>query len=235
MRITRLYFLLVIALAAALQGCVGVAAVGVGAGVASALDRRTTGAQVDDEGIELRATNRISERFGDRVHVNVTSFNRSVLITGEAPDAKTRDEIDKIVASVPNARAVTNDMEIRANTTLGNRANDATITGKVKARFLDARKFNALHVKKEKVFSQDELATFFTQFGVSEQEFNKLYNSFSVRVKVRQAEAADAVEIARTTEGVRKVVRMFDFCKPTDAACAPRDKAKAEEPKKSGS
>ncbi len=212
MRITRLYFLLVIALAAALQGCVGVAAVGVGAGVASALDRRTTGAQVDDEGIELRATNRISERFGDRVHVNVTSFNRSVLITGEAPDAKTRDEIDKIVAAVPNARAVTNDMEIRANTTLGNRANDATITGKVKARFLDARKFNALHVK-----------------VVTERSVVYLLGV------VTEAEAADAVEIARTTEGVRKVVRMFDFCKPTDAACAPRDKAKAEEPKKSGS
>jgi osmotically-inducible protein OsmY len=209
MRIAWLSSLAVSALAAVLQGCAGVAAVGVGAGVASALDRRTTGAQIDDEGIELRATNRISERFGDRVHVNVTSFNRSVLITGEAPDAKARDEIGKIVAAVPNARAVTNELEVMASTTLGNRANDATITGKVKARFLDANRFNPLHVK-----------------VVTERSIVYLLGI------VTEAEAAEAVEIARTTGGVRKVVRMFDYCKPTDAACAPRDKAKAEETKK---
>ncbi len=212
MRMARLVMLILLPLAAALQGCVEMAAVGVGAGVMSAFDRRTTGAQVDDEGIELRATNRISERFGDRVHVNVTSFNRSVLITGEAPDAKTKEEIEKIVATVPNARAVTNDLQIMATTTLGNRANDATITGKVKARFLDAGKFNPLHVK---VVTE---ATAVYLLGI-----------------VTEAEATDAVEIARTTGGVRKVVRMFDYCKPTDAACAPRDKAKPEEAKKSGS
>lgn len=194
---------------AALQGCIEMAAVGVGAGVVSAVDRRTTGAQVDDEGIELRATNRIGERFGDRVHVNVTSFNRSVLITGEAPDAKTKDEIEKIVAAVPSARAVTNDLTLASNSTLSNRANDTSITGKVKARFLDAGKFNPLHVK-----------------VVTERSVVYLLGV------VTEQEAADAVEVARTTGGVRKVVKIFDYCKPTDAACAPRAK---EEPKKSGS
>jgi osmotically-inducible protein OsmY len=208
----RLCLLAALPFCLVLQGCIEMAAIGAGAAVASAVDRRTTGAQVDDEGIELRATNRVSERFGDKVHVNITSFNRNVLITGEAPDAKTRDEIEKIVAGVPNARAVTNDLEVRANTTLGNRANDATITGKVKARFLDAGKFNPLHVK-----------------VVTERSVVYLLGI------VTEAEAADAVEIARTTGGVRKVVRMFDYCKPSDAACAPRDKAKAGEPKKSGS
>jgi len=212
MRMARLLMLILLPLAAALQGCIEMAAVGVGAGVMSAMDRRTTGAQVDDEGIELRATNRISERFGDRVHVNVTSFNRSVLISGEVPDAKTKEEIEKIVATVPNARAVTNDLQVMPNTTLGNRANDATITGKVKARFLDARMFNPLHVK-----------------VVTERSVVYLLGV------VTEAEATDAVEIARTTGGVRKVVRMFDYCKPTDAACASRDTGKAEEPKKSGS
>jgi osmotically-inducible protein OsmY len=212
MTVSRVFLLLALPLVVVMQGCVGVAAVGVGAGVASAFDRRTTGAQVDDEGIELRATNRISERFGERVHVNVTSFNRSVLVTGEAPDAKTKEEIEKIVAGVPSARTVTNDMEVMPNTTLGNRANDASITGKVKARFLDASRFNPLHVK-----------------VVTERSVVYLMGV------VTEAEAADAVEVARTTGGVRKVVRMFDYCKPTDAACAPRDKAKAEEPKKSGS
>lgn len=206
MRIRRLLFLLALALTGALQGCIEMAAVGVGAGVVSAVDRRTTGAQVDDEGIELRATNRISERFGDRVHVNVTSFNRQVLVTGEAPDAKTKEEVEKIVAAVPNARTVTDDMVVMPNTTLGNRANDATITGKVKARFLDAGSFNPLHVK-----------------VVTERSVVYLLGV------VTDAEAASAVEVARTTGGVRKVVKLFDYCKPTDAACAPR---KAEEPKK---
>jgi len=212
MTLARLCLLAALPLCLVLQGCIEMAAVGAGAAVASAIDRRTTGAQVDDEGIELRATNRVSERFGDRVHVNITSFNRSVLITGEAPDAKAKDEIEKIVAGVANVRAVTNDLEVRPNTTLGNRANDATITGKVKARFLDARKFNPFHVK-----------------VVTERSVVYLLGV------VTEAEAAEAVEIARTTGGVRKVVRMFDYCKPTDPACAPRDKPKAEEPKKSGS
>jgi len=190
----------------ALPGCIEMAAVGVGAGVVSAVDRRTTGAQVDDEGIELRSNNRIGERFGERVHVNVTSFNRSVLLTGEAPDAKTKDEIEKIVALVPNARAVTNELTITTNSTLSNRANDAGITGKVKARFLDAGKFNPLHVK-----------------VVTERSVVYLLGV------VTEQEAADAVEVARTTGGVRKVVKIFDYCKPTDAACTPRAK---DEPKK---
>jgi osmotically-inducible protein OsmY len=212
MTIARLYLLALVPLSLVLQGCIEMAAVGAGAAVLSALDRRTTGAQVDDEGIELRATNRVSERFGERVHVNITSYNRSVLITGEVPDARAKEEIEKIVMGVPNARAVTNDLEVMANATLGNRANDATITGKVKARFLDAGQFNVLHVK-----------------VVTERSVVYLLGI------VTEAEAASAVEIARTTGGVRKVVRMFDYCKPTDAACAPRDKPKAEEPKKSGS
>jgi len=191
--------LLVPCAALALQGCIEMAAVGVGAGVMSAVDRRTTGAQVDDEGIELRSNNRISERFGDRAHVSVTSFNRSVLLTGEAPDAKTKDEIERIVAAVPNARAVTNDLVVGANTTLSNRASDASITGKVKARYLDAGKFNPLHVK-----VVTERSVVYLMGVVTEQE------------------AADAVEVARTTGGVRKVVKIFDYCKPTDAACAPK-------------
>ncbi len=86
--------------AVALGGCIEMAAVGVGVGVYSAIDRRTTGAQVDDEGIELRANNRIRERYADRVHVNVTSYNRAVMLTGEVPDAAAKDEIEKMVASL---------------------------------------------------------------------------------------------------------------------------------------
>ena len=103
----------IIALCAAivpqLQGCFPMVAAGAGAAALSAIDRRTTGTQVEDEGIELRASNRISERFGDKVHVNVTSFNRSVLLTGEVPDETTRVAIEKIVLGVPNVRGVTNE------------------------------------------------------------------------------------------------------------------------------
>jgi len=198
-------------LALSLQGCVEMAAVGVGAAVLSAVDRRTTGAQVDDEGIELRATNRVSERFGDRVHVNITSYNRSALVTGEVPDAKTKAEIEKIVTGTPNVRSVTNDLQVAGGSSLSSRASDATITGKVKARFLDANRFNALLVK---VVTE---ASVVYLMGI-----------------VTESEAASAVEVARTTGGVRKVVKVFEYCKPTDAVCAP-SKPKAGEPKKSGS
>ena len=208
----RVVFLALLALSAvALQGCVEMAVVGAGAAVMSAVDRRTTGAQVDDEGIELRTTNRVRERFGDRVHVSVTSYNRSVLITGEVPDEKTKSEIEKIARDVPNARSVVNDLQVAGGSSLSSRASDATITGKVKARFVDANQFNALLVK---VVTE---ASVVYLMGI-----------------VTEAEAAAAVEVARTTGGVRKVVKVFEYCKPTDAACAP-SKQKAAEPKKSGS
>ncbi|HEY8067567.1 MAG TPA: BON domain-containing protein [Burkholderiales bacterium] len=195
----------------ALSGCVGVAAVGVGTAVMSSVDRRTTGTQVEDEGIELRVTNRISERFGDRVHVNVTSYNRNVLLTGEVPDEKAKAEIEKITLGVANARGVTNELQVAGGSSLSSRASDTTITGKVKARFLDANRFNVLSIK-----VVTEASVVYLLGIVTEQE------------------AADAVEIARTTGGVRKVVKVFEYCKLTDAICAPPApaKPKAEEQKK---
>ena len=198
-------------LAVPLQGCVEMAVMGAGAAVMSAVDRRTTGAQVDDEGIGLRAGNRVSERFGDKVHVNITSYNRSVLITGEVPDAGAKSEIEKIVAGAPNVRSVTNDLQVAAGTSFSSRASDSTITGKVKARFVDANQFNALHVK---VVTEDSVVYL---MGI-----------------VTEAEAKAAVEVARTTGGVRKVVKVFEYCKPTDAVCAPKQSAE-EAKKKSGS
>lgn len=214
MKNPRLWPALILALPVAwLQGCVEMAAVGVGTGVMAAVDRRTVGTQIDDEGIELQASNRINERFGDKAHVNVTSYNRSVLLTGETPEAKAKAEIEKIVLALPrNVRGVTNEIQVAGIASYTARASDATITGKVKARFLDANKFNPLHVK-----VVTEAGIVYLLGGVTEKE------------------AADAVEIARTTGGVRKVVKVFEYCKPTDAACRPHEKPKAEEPRKSGS
>jgi osmotically-inducible protein OsmY len=188
-------------LALSLSGCIEMAAVGIGTAIMSAEDRRTSGTQVEDEGIELRASNRISERFGDKVHTNITSFNRYVLLTGEAPDAKTKEDIEKLILDLPSKpRGVANELRIAGNANLGSRSNDTLITGKVKARFLDSKKFNVLHVK-----VVTEAATVFLM-GI-----------------VTEAEANAAVEIARTTGGVSKVVKVFEYCKPDDQVCRPRD------------
>ncbi len=196
-------------LALPLQGCIEMAVVGAGVAALSALDRRTTGTQIEDERIELVATNRINERFGDRVHVNVTSYNRSVLVTGEVPDEKIKAEIGKIPSALPNIRGVNNELQIAGLSSYAARAGDAAITGKVKARLLDSGKLNPVHVK---VVTE---ASVVYLMGI-----------------VTEAEANDAVETARTTGGVRKVVKVFEYCKPTDPACAPRDKPKADAPKK---
>jgi osmotically-inducible protein OsmY len=211
MKNIRFPSLLVLSLSAVvLQGCIEMAVVGAGTAALSATDRRTTGAQVDDEGIELRATNRVSERFGDKVHVNISSFNHSVLVTGEVPGANVRTEIEKLIQGVPGLRGVTNDLQVAGGASMTSRASDATITGKVKARLLDSGKLNPVHVR------------VITEAGVV----------YLLGI-VTEAEAAVAVEVARTTGGVRKVVKLFEYCKPTDAVCAP-PKPKAEEPKKAG-
>lgn len=183
-----------------LQGCIEMAMFG-GAGVAVATveDRRTTGTQLEDRGIELRAANRVDDRHGDRVHVNVTSFNRFVLLTGEVPDEQTRGDIETLVRGVPNVVGLSNDLQVAGKSSNTSRSNDTLITTNVKTRFADANKFNVFHVK-----VVTEAAVVYLLGIVTEQE------------------AADAVEIARTTSGVRKVVKMFEYCKPTDEVCRPR-------------
>lgn len=197
-------FLAALLLALPLAGCVEMAVVGVGAAVMSHEDRRSTGAQVEDEGLELRAANRIGERYGSKVHVNVTAYNRFVLLTGEVPDEATKAAVEKLVLELPSKpRGVSNELRVAGNSSLTARSNDTFITGKVKARFLDARKFNPLHVK---VITEG--ATVFLM-GI-----------------VTEAEANAAVEVARTTGGVAKVVKVFEYCQPTDQVCRPRDAAK---------
>jgi osmotically-inducible protein OsmY len=194
--------------ALALQGCIETAAVAVGMGVYSAIDRRTTGAQVDDEAFDLRGSTRIRERFGDRVHVNVTSYNRAVMLTGEVPDEATKAEVERLVATMQGVRGVTNELQVAGVSAYSARASDAATTGKVKARFLDANRFNPVHVK-----VVTEAGTVYLMGIVTEREAN------------------EATELARTTSGVRKVVRVFEFCRPGDDACRPRE-AKGGEPKR---
>lgn len=178
----------------ALQGCVPAVATGVGAGALMIVDRRAGETYLADEAIEIRALNRINEKFGDKVHVNVTSYNHKVLLTGEVPDAGIREELEKAVAGVVNVKGVINELAVGAISSFSARSNDTYITSKVKARFIDANKFQANHVK------------VVTEAGAV----------FLLGLVTRK-EADDAAEIARTTVGVKKVVRVFEYIEFKDA------------------
>ncbi|MCK9379815.1 MAG: BON domain-containing protein [Sulfuritalea sp.] len=180
-----------------LAGCFGAAAVGVGTGALMLTDRRNPETYISDEALEIRALNRITEKYGDNTHVNAVSYNRMVLLTGEAPTAAIKADVEKLAASVPNVKAITNEVAVAGPSTYGGRSNDSYITSKVKARFVDANKFAANHVK------------VITEAGVV----------FLLGL-VTQAEADAAVEIARTTGGVQKVVRVFEIITPEQARAA---------------
>ncbi len=188
-RIRILFSLLTLAALPLIHGCAAVAIGGAAAGgVMVAQDRRTVGTMTEDEGIEQKASGRIGERFRDGVHVNVTSYNRMVLLTGEVPDAAAKTEVERIARGVENVRGVYNETVVSGVTSYAARSNDAITTSKVKGRFLDAGKFNAIHVK-----------------VVTENNIVYLMGL------VKKQEAADATEIARTTSGVQKVVRVFEY------------------------
>lgn len=176
-------------LASVLSACVplvvGGAAVG---GALVATDRRTSGAQLEDEGIELRAIGRINENLGSRVHVNVTSYNRQVLLSGEVPSAQDKQLVEQIVSRVDNVRAVVNELAVLGASSLTQRSSDALITGKVKAAMVDSKDLfaNAFKVVTER--------------GV-------VY----LMGRVTQREANRATEIARSTGGVQKVVRLLEI------------------------
>lgn len=178
----------------ALQGCFPVVAAGAATGAIMAADRRSSGAYVEDEGLEWKVDTRIKERFGDAAHVNVTAFNRVVLLTGEISDERGRSALDQIAAGVANVRGVTNEVQVAGVSSLTSRGNDAVVTSKVKARFVDANSFGANHVK-----VVTEAGTVFLMGLVTREEADR------------------ATEIARTTSGVRKVVRVFEYISAEDA------------------
>ena len=188
-RLRTLALLGLLGLLPLLQGCVEMAVVGAGAAALASDDRRSLGAQTEDKEIDLRGGNRIGDRFGDKVHINVTSYNRNPLLTGEAPDAATKAQIERIVREIPNVRGVVNEIQIAGVSSYSARANDSYLTSKVKARFIDSGgKFSANDVK-----------------VVTESSVIYLLGL------VTRSEAEAAVEIARTTGGVQKVVRVFEY------------------------
>ena len=182
-------FALVTALATLLAGCAPILVAGaVGGAALVATDRRSTGAQVDDEAIELKISNNVGTGFGDRVHVNVTSFNGIVLLTGEVPTPDLVASIEQIARTTPKVRRVVDELAVIPVTDLNSRTNDTYITSKVKARFVEANKFAPNHVK-----------------VVTERQIVYLMGL------VTHAEADTAAQLAATTSGVTRVVKVFEY------------------------
>jgi osmotically-inducible protein OsmY len=177
-----------VALCMQLAACVPVVVGGAAAGGAMAADRRTSGTYIEDQGIELKAEKAIVEQIGESIHANVTSFNRNVLITGEAIDEAAKTKAEAIVKNIDNVRSITNELAIGGNSSLGSRSNDTYITTKVKTKMVTEDRFQANYVK-----------------VVTENSVVYLMGL------VTHKEADDAVDIARGVDGVEKVVKVFEY------------------------
>lgn len=193
-RRTLLTGLCALAVLPALQGCFPLVAGGAATGAIMLADRRTSGSFVEDEGIEWRTRNRLQERFGSSANFSITSYNRNVLLTGQVPNEAARAEAGRIATSVENVNGIINEIEVAGISSLTSRSNDTLITSRVKARFVDNQTFGAHHVK-----VVTENGTVFLM-GI-----------------VTRREADAATDVARTTAGVQKVVRVFEYISEEDA------------------
>lgn len=181
--------LLALSVASALCSCVPVVVAGAAGGAALvATDRRTAGAQVDDEGIELKIVTQAENLYGERAHVNVTSYNGLVLLTGEVPDQGAWASLGAFAKAQSKVKSVQNELVVAPPTNLSQRSNDTYITSKVKARMVEANKFppNAVKVVTER--------------GV-------VY----LMGIVNRSEGTSAGDIAATTDGVARVVKVFEY------------------------
>jgi len=175
-------------LAGNLSACAPVAVGAAAEGGLMAADRRTSGAYVEDEAIEWKGLKQINDTLGDKIHVNVTSYNRNVLLTGEAIDEASKQKAESLARDIENIRSVTNELIVAGASSMTSRSNDSYLTSKVKARMLTENKFPANYVK-----------------VVTENSTVYLMGM------VTRKEADDAVEIARGTDGVQKVVKVFEY------------------------
>ncbi len=153
-----------------------------------ASDRRTSGAQVDDEAIEIRGASAIREKFGSNAHINITGYNRQVLLTGEVPNDQHRLQAEQLVSKLPNVRSIVNELAVGPPSTMGERSSDALITARVKAAMVD---------------SEDVFANVYKV--VTER------GTVYLMGRVTQREAQRATEVARSVSGVKRVVRVFEF------------------------
>ena len=183
----------IIAIAAALtaatllQGCFGLAVTGMGTAALVATDRRTAGTYLEDETIEWKVFGRLRDRFAG-AHVNATSYNRRVLLTGEAPNEEAKKQIEAELRGIENVKEITNELQIAGASSLASRGNDSLVTSNVKARMVNNAKVSPTNVK------------VLTEAG-----------AVYLMGLVTQEEGEAAVEVARTTSGVVRVVKVFEY------------------------
>ncbi len=164
-------------------------------GAMVATDRRSSGAQLDDQGIELRAASNVRETVGSRVRVNITSYNRKALITGEAATERDKQLVEEAVRKTTNVSGVFNEVGIANSPGLREQANDSLITGRVKAAMIDAKDVPASAIK-----VVTERGTVYLMGLVTQKEPDR------------------ATEVTRTTQGVQKVVRVFEVLSDQEIA-----------------
>ena len=179
---------LVLLLPLFLNACAPIMVAGFAGTAMVASDRRTSGAQLEDETIELRGSARVRDTLGEKAHVNVTSYNRQVLLTGEVPTERDKQLVASLVEKVENVKSVVNELAVMAPTSLSSRSNDLVVTGKIKASLVDSRDLFANSFK---------IVT----------ERNTVY----AMGRVTQREANSATNVIRNVGGVNKVVRLFEI------------------------
>lgn len=179
-------------LGGALSGCAPLLIGGAAGTALVASDRRSAGIQLEDESIELRAKSAIRDQMGTRVRVDVISYNRQTLLTGDVGNAQDKQAVERLVARVDNVKSVVNELVVQSTPSLWDRSNDLLTTGRVKAAFIDANvQVNAVKVTTERGVVY--------LFG-----------------RVTQPEADRATEAARSISSVRRVVRIFEVISAED-------------------
>jgi osmotically-inducible protein OsmY len=167
----------------------------VATGTMVATDRRTSGTVLEDNGIEVKANSRIASNLGERVHVNVTSYNRQVLLTGEVPSEQDKQLAEKVVSGVENVRSIVNELAVMGNATLTQRASDTLVSSRVKANLVDAKDLisNAFKITTER-------GTVYAMGRVTQREANR------------------ATEVITRTDGVQRLVRIFEIISEDELA-----------------
>ena len=185
---TATKIIMAIGFSALLSACVPVIVGGAAATGAVAADRRTSGIYIEDQNIEFKAVKKMLTNLGENAHVNVTSYNRNVLLTGEVPDEAAKAKAESLLKEIENIRVVTNELTVGPKTSIGSRSQDTYITSKIKSKFVTENQFPANYVK-----------------IVTENSVVYLIGL------VNKVEADAATEIARNTDGVTKVVKVFEY------------------------
>ena len=189
MKSTLRLLILLAFLMPALQSCVPLLiGAGVGAGVMMSDDRRSSATMLEDQTIEIKAKNRLSEKHGNDHTISITSFNRVVLLTGQTPSEEMKQDAPILVLEVPNVRNVQNEITISGTSSVTSRASDTLLTSRVKGRLAQNKDVGANHVK-----VVTENGTIYLMGLVS------------------RAEAESAAQTAATTGGARRVVKVFEY------------------------